>query len=120
MLLYLCLALSYGRLFRPSQGNNVVFSTDGGETWSAPKQTSTGLSSGYTDMVPLGPDRFLLVFDSVTTWAPIHEPDWVGAVDIEVKYKSKRVPHTISTSYPRYFSNASRTGAATRVGATLT
>ena len=77
-------ALSYGRLFRPSQGNAVVFSADGGETWTAATNIFSGLSSGYTDMVAIGPNELLYVFDSVTAWGPKYVPGWIGAVDIEV------------------------------------
>ena len=79
------LALSYGRLCRPTQGDAVIFSTDGGETWTNPTNIFPGLSSGYTDMVAIGPDRLLFAFDSVTAWGPKYTPDWIGAVDIEVK-----------------------------------
>ncbi len=81
------LALAYGRLSRPSQGDSIIFSTDGGETWTNPTNIFPGLSSGYTDMVPIGPDKLLYVFDSVTAWGPKGAPDWIGAVDIEVKVK---------------------------------
>ena len=36
-------------------------------------------------MVALGEDKLLLVHDSVTAWGPKYAPDWVGAMDIEVK-----------------------------------
>ena len=79
------LALSCGRLFRPTQGDAVVFSADGGETWTNSTIVFPGLSSGYTDMVAVGPGKLLYVFDSVTAWGPKYTPDWIGAVDIEVK-----------------------------------
>lgn len=63
----------------------VILSTDGGETWTNPTNIFHGLSSGYTDMVAIGPDKLLCVFDSVTAWGPEYTPDWIGAVDIEVK-----------------------------------
>ena len=81
------LALSFGRLYRPKQGNALMFSADGGETWSKRIDIFPGLSSGYTDMVATGPDRFLYVFDSVAN-DPIsssgHVADWIGVVDIRI------------------------------------
>ena len=86
------LALSFGRLYRPKQGNSFMFSTDGGETWSGRIDVFRGLSSGYTDMVATGPDRILYVFDSVAN-DPIsssgHVADWIGAVDIRVCLNGK-------------------------------
>jgi hypothetical protein len=79
------LALSYGRVFRPTQRDGIVFSTDGGETWTNPTEIFPGLSSGYTDMVETAPGKILYVFDSVTAWGPKYGPDWIGAVDIDVK-----------------------------------
>ena len=81
------LALSFGRFRRPTQGVGIMFSTDGGETWSKRTELFGGLSSGYTDMVALGPGKLLYVHDSVTAWAPTFTPDWIGAVDIEVTIK---------------------------------
>ena len=82
------LALSFGRLHRPKQGNAFMVSTDGGETWGRRIEVFPSLSSGYTDMVAIGPNRLLYVFDSVAN-DPISSAgyiqDWVGAVDIEVE-----------------------------------
>ena len=79
------LALSYGRMWRPSQGNAVLFSADGGETWGREVILSHGLSSGYTYLVETAPNKILVVFDVVTAWGPQGTPDWIGAVDLEVK-----------------------------------
>lgn len=79
------LALSFGRLYRPTQRVAIMFSTDGGETWTDRTELYSGLSSGYTDMVPIGPEKLLLVHDSVTAWGPKYTPDWIGAINIEVK-----------------------------------
>ena len=81
------LALSFGRFCRPTQGVGIIFSADGGQTWTNRTELFDGLSSGYTDMVALGPGKLLYVHDSVTAWAPTFTPDWVGAVDIEVTIK---------------------------------
>ena len=81
------LALSYGRIRRPTQDDYIIFSGDGGKTWSGETCIFRGLSSGYTDMVEIGPGKLLCVFDSVTAWGPKYTPDWIGAVDIEVKAK---------------------------------
>jgi hypothetical protein len=78
------LALSYGRVARPTQGDHVVFSLDGGRTWVDDREIFAGLSSGYTEMIETAPGKILYVFDSVTAWGPKYAPDWIGAVDIEV------------------------------------
>jgi hypothetical protein len=79
------LALSYGRIARPSQGNRIIFSLDGGETWSRETDVYPGLSSGYTDMLEMSPGRILYLFDTCTADGP-KVPDWIGAVDIEVSH----------------------------------
>ena len=81
------LALSYGRLTRPSQGNSIIFSTDGGQTWTNEVSIFPGLSTGYTSIVETEPNKILYVFDAVTTWGPKGTPDWIGAVDIEVELR---------------------------------
>jgi hypothetical protein len=81
------LALSYGRLCRPTQGDSIIFSADGGKTWTNETNMFPGLSSGYTDMVETGPGKILYVFDSVTAWGPNYTQDWIGAVHIEVKVR---------------------------------
>ena len=81
------LALSYGRLARPSQGDGIIFSADGGNTWTNEVNIYPGLSGGYTSMVETEPNKILYVFDAVTAWGPKHEPDWIGAVDIEVNLR---------------------------------
>ena len=78
------LALSYGRLARPSQGDAITFSADGGRTWTKPVTLFSGLCSGYTALVETSPGRVLCVFDAVTAWGPKGTPDWVGAVDLDV------------------------------------
>ena len=81
------LALAYGRLARPSQGDSIIFSTDGGETWTNEVKIFAGLSSGYTGIIETEPNKLLYVFDSVTAWGPKYAPDWIGAVDIEVNLR---------------------------------
>lgn len=81
------LALAYGRLARPAQGDAIVFSADGGETWTEPVQLFDKLSSGYTGIAEVEPNKIVYVFDSVTAWGPTYGPDWIGAVDIEVNRK---------------------------------
>lgn len=79
------LALSYGRIRRPSQDDYIIFSADGGETWTDERCIHQGLSSGYTDMVETAPGKILYVFDSLSDWIA-HDPcAWIGAVDIEVR-----------------------------------
>lgn len=81
------LALSYGRMYRPSQGIGIIFSTDGGDTWSKETVLSSSLSTGYSVMATLGPGKLLCLFDSVTAWGPKIDASWIGAVDIEVTKK---------------------------------
>ena len=84
------LALSYGRVARPTQGNRLIFSADGGETWTNEIEVYPGLSSGYTDVVETAPGRILYVFDACISDGP-KVPDWIGAVDIRVKLKGSPV-----------------------------
>ena len=77
------LALSYGRIARPSQGDRIIFSIDGGETWINETEIYPGLSTGYTEMVEAAPGRILYVFDACRADGP-KVPDWIGAVDIDV------------------------------------
>ena len=83
------LALSFGRTYRPKQGNSLMFSTDGGTTWSQRFDIYPGLSSGYTDITPIGSDRLLYVYDVVSN-DPIGssnwEQNWVCAVDIQFRF----------------------------------
>lgn len=81
------LALSYGRIWRPSQGDGLVLSGDGGRTWTKEVIIHSGLASGYTYMVETAPNRILYVFDAVTAWGPKGGPDWIGAVDLEVRLR---------------------------------
>jgi len=78
------LALSYGRIARPSQGNRIIFSIDGGQSWTGETDIYPGLSTGYNYMVETSPGRILYVFDACRADGP-KVPDWIGAVDIDVK-----------------------------------
>ncbi len=78
------LALAYGRVARPSQGCRIIFSIDGGNTWTRETDIYPGLSTGYTEMVEMAPGRILYAFDACTADGP-KVPDWIGAVDIEVR-----------------------------------
>jgi len=79
------LALTYGGLAYPRWGNSVSFSTDGGTSWTEEINFAPFFTTGYTDIVALGPGKFLAVFDCTPPqpWNN-HAAHWVGAVDIEV------------------------------------
>ena len=80
------LALGFGRLYRPKQGNAIVFSIDGGQTWTNQSLISPSLSSGYTDMIETSPGTILYMFDTVTS-DPIGDRiagNFTTAVDIKV------------------------------------
>jgi len=49
-----------------------------------------GMSSGYTEMVEIAPNKLLYLFDAFTADGP-KIPDWVGVVEISVK-KLRRSP----------------------------
>jgi len=49
-----------------------------------------GMSSGYTAMVEIAPNKLLYFFDACTADGP-KIPDWVGVVEISVK-KIRRSP----------------------------
>lgn len=82
-------ALSYGGVAYPRWGNCLVLSTDGGKTWTDEINYAPFLTTGYTDIITLGPKRFLCVFDCTPPqpWKA-HATHWVGIVEIEVA-KSK-------------------------------
>ncbi|MBN2308993.1 MAG: exo-alpha-sialidase [Candidatus Hydrogenedentes bacterium] len=79
------LALTYGGLAYPRWGNCIGFSTDGGKTWCDEINFGPFLTTGYTDVLAVGPKRFLVVFDCAPPqpWKN-HAAHWIGAVDIEV------------------------------------
>jgi len=79
------LALTYGGLAYPRWGNCVSFSTDHGASWTDEILFAPFFTTGYTDIIALGPRRFLAVFDCTPPqpWKN-HASHWVGAVDIEV------------------------------------
>ena len=64
------LALSHGRVTRPTQGDSIVFSTDGGRIWVSDMEIFAGVSSGHTRIAGTAPERILCVLDSVTAWGP--------------------------------------------------
>ena len=78
------LALAYGRTARPSQGGSIQFSVDGGHTWGNETVVYPGMSSGYVEMMEIATDTILYVFDACRGDGP-KIPDWIGAVDIEVR-----------------------------------
>lgn len=79
-------ALTYGGLGYPRWGNCISFSTDGGKTWTKEINFAPFLTTGYTDILPIGPRRFLCVFDCTPPqpWTA-HTAHWVGVLDVEVR-----------------------------------
>ncbi|MCX7428663.1 MAG: sialidase family protein [Planctomycetia bacterium] len=79
-------ALSYGGLAYPRWGNSIQFSTDGGKTWTGEINYAPLLTTGYTDIVAIGPRKFLCVFDCTPPqpWTD-HAAHWVGVLDIQVE-----------------------------------
>ena len=59
------IACSYGRVTSPpSLGDQIIFSTDGGQTWTDPTVLYHGPSTGYTCMLEIRPNELLLVYDT--------------------------------------------------------
>lgn len=79
------IALTYGGLAYPRWGNCITFSTDGGTSWTPEINFAPFLTTGYTDVLPIGPSKFLCVFDCTPPqpWKN-HAAHWVGALDITV------------------------------------
>lgn len=83
------LALSYGALAAPQWGNAIVFSLDGGNTWTDEIIVAPFFTSGYTQLKAIGNGKFLYVFDCTPPQPSfVSEAHWVGAVDITVDYAS--------------------------------
>jgi len=80
------LAMTYGALAYPRWGNCISFSTDGGKTWTDEINYAPFLTTGYSDIIEIGPRRFLVVFDCTPPqpWKN-HAAHWVGAVNIDVR-----------------------------------
>ena len=58
-------ACSYGRVTEgPSLGDHIVFSVDGGETWTSPTIIYHAASTGYTSMLETSPNELLYVYDA--------------------------------------------------------
>ena len=79
------IALTYGGLTYPRWGNCITFSADGGKTWSDEINFAPFLTTGYTDILAIGPRTFLCVFDCTPPqpWKN-HAAHWVGALDVTV------------------------------------
>lgn len=80
------LALSCGALHYPRWGNGIVFSLDGGRTWTDLVNYAPYFTSGYGALLSIAPGRFLAIFDYAAPqpWKD-HAAHWVGAVDIKVE-----------------------------------
>ncbi|MFA6243569.1 MAG: sialidase family protein [Candidatus Hydrogenedentales bacterium] len=79
------LALTYGGLAYPRWGNCIAFSADAGKTWTGEINFAPFLTTGYTDILAVGPKKFLCVFDCTPPqpWKD-HAAHWVGALDVTV------------------------------------
>ncbi|MFK7694153.1 exo-alpha-sialidase [Paenibacillus sp. HJGM_3] len=89
------LVLSYGR-----PNSNLLFSTDGtGQFWTQMTNTYAGITSGYTGMTAVGPNRFLLVGDKGASWSynlnpfPVPNPFkiWGKFVEVDPTGKSAQL-----------------------------
>jgi hypothetical protein len=82
------LALSSGALHYPRWGNGIVFSLDGGRTWTDLINYAPVFTSGYGALLSISPGHFLAIFDYAAPqpWKE-HTAHWVGAVDIRVERK---------------------------------
>lgn len=80
------LALTYGGLAYPRWGNCITFSLDGGRSWTPEINFAPFFTTGYTDLVAIGPGRFLCAFDC-TPPQPLyaHAAHWIGVSDIAVR-----------------------------------
>jgi hypothetical protein len=80
------LALSAGALHYPRWGNGIMFSLDGGHTWTDLINYAPFFTSGYGALLSIEPGRFLAIFDYAARqpWKD-HAAHWVGAIDITVK-----------------------------------
>ncbi|MSP11994.1 MAG: exo-alpha-sialidase [Chloroflexi bacterium] len=60
------IACSYGRISHPpSLGDQIIFSMDGGETWTVPTTIYHGPSTGYTSMAEVSPGELLYAYDAL-------------------------------------------------------
>jgi hypothetical protein len=94
------LALTYGGLSGvPRWGHAIVFSTDGGATWTREVEFGPVLTTGYTEAVGIGPRRFVCFFDCTPPqpWTQ-HERWWLGAVDIELLAEIPGTPRPLPTA----------------------
>jgi hypothetical protein len=80
------LALSAGALHYPRWGNGITFSLDGGQTWTDLINFAPFFTSGYGELLSIGPGQFLAIFDYAAPqpWKD-HTAHWVGVVDITVE-----------------------------------
>ena len=85
------LALGYGRVrgpsarASPSWGNEVIFSLDGGRSWTNKTTIFDGPSTGYPSMIELKPGELLYVYDENPCWP--NSTKSVHAVNIKVEKK---------------------------------
>lgn len=82
------IALSYGRVINPpSLGNHIIFSVDGGQTWTDPTVIYHGSSTGYTSMIEITPGELFLAYDEQAfAWIE----DWQNSINT-VRIKVERL-----------------------------
>lgn len=82
------LALSFGALHYPRWGNGIIFTLDGGRTWTDLINYAPFFTSGYGALLAIAPGRFLAIFDYAAPqpWKD-HAAHWVGAIDINVEQR---------------------------------
>ena len=81
-------ACSYGRVTEgPSLGDQIVFSVDGGETWTSPTIIYHAASTGYTSMLETSPNELLYVYDALAIGINEGARNRIMAVTIQVERK---------------------------------
>ena len=81
-------ACSYGRVTEgPSLGDHIVFSVDGGETWTSPTIIYHAASTGYTSMLETSPNELLYVYDELAAGWTESAGSRIMSVNIQVERK---------------------------------
>jgi hypothetical protein len=81
-------ACSYGRVTEGrSLGDQIVFSVDGGETWTSPTVIFNGPSTGYTSILETSPNELLYVYDELAAGWTESAGNRIMSVNIQVERK---------------------------------
>jgi len=82
------LACSYGRTGDPhNNDDNIMFSVDGGQTWTDHTLVFPGSSTGYASLEEISPGRLLYVFDTIGMDLPSGNPrNGIRGVYIDVDF----------------------------------